>query len=264
MDSDCPVTYAPTLQLPRPISGLNLWPPEEESPSSQREVISASNRGIRRGNFVINPQWTSENTVDVPRAMGDVYEPAPQDFFGARALHAKTWEQAAIYPGHGTNSHLASPGYTPYRYVPVGYRTAREEIANAWPWNQSATGAVPGADTHADLKGDYDRYLQTTPVAGGRSPRGAPPPRPATADAASGGSRGGGRLSDYAEDPYLKLPHPLSTGCTRELTDQFALTHERHRPQMDFREAHHVAPFHAYMTSYDWGESDPTAEGLGQ
>jgi len=73
-------------------------------------VQSASNRGIRRGNFVINPQWTSENVEAPPRSLGAVYEPAPQDFYGARALHAKTWEQAAIYPGHGINSHLASPG----------------------------------------------------------------------------------------------------------------------------------------------------------
>ena len=62
---------------------------------------------------MVNPEWTSENVTSPPRTVrtvGRVYEPTPVDFHGARDLHAKTWEQARIYPGHGSNTHQALPG----------------------------------------------------------------------------------------------------------------------------------------------------------
>lgn len=61
----------------------------------------------------MNPEWISEDRQSPPktvRTIGKVYEPSPVDFHGARDLHAKTWEQARIAPGHGVNPHFAVPG----------------------------------------------------------------------------------------------------------------------------------------------------------
>lgn len=61
-------------------------------------------------------------------------------------------------------------------------------------------------------------------------------------------------------DTYSKLPHPYGHGGHRELTDMFASTYSRNLPQMLFRKAQHAhAPWHAYMTFCDWGETTKIA-----
>lgn len=172
--------------------------------------------------------------------------------------------------------------YAPYKFVPLDYRNAKQEIGDSWPWNQfqpdknsfvekrvtetqrsrTASGAYY-THRHDDTQSQFARELNDLHAVH-------------VQDRATGGkpdietrefTRSNREITYGYERPltltdsssYMetvsKLPQPFGHGGHRELTDLFASTYSRNLPQMLFRKAQHAhAPWHAYMTFCDWGE----------
>lgn len=173
--------------------------------------------------------------------------------------------------------------YAPYKYVPLDYRHAKEEIADSWPWNQfqpdkdcfegrtseirrPKTTAAGAYYTHAHDDKD-SRFAQelnalhavhvNDKMTGGKPDIDTREFTRSNREITYGYDRP--VLLSTDSSPYVdtisKLPQPFGQGGHRELTDMFANTYSRNLPQMLFRKAQHAhAPWHAYMTFCDWGE----------
>lgn len=169
--------------------------------------------------------------------------------------------------------------YAPYKYVPLDYRHAKEEIGNSWPYDQSKSvddmvslneqmhrrPRTAGAGTYyTHIPEDTSRFAKELnelhaihvhdKMNSGKPDIETREFTRSNREITYGYNRPLTDRNPYA-DTIVSLPQPFSNGGHRELTDLFAQTYSRNLPQMLFRKAQHAhAPWHAYMTFCDWGE----------